>query len=147
MSIADDMWICIQCRATFCATCWDQQIPHKKPEPELDDGFDVPEFESSGYVAHEKVTREVCNRLTRIFADRSEKEQAGYHKMESRAKWFGAYRGDHPGSNQFYLADTDRLTSVINDSWTKEFPDQFPSIVTFVGQTGMSHHNRFPLYY
>ncbi len=52
------------------------------------------------------------------------------------AKWFGVCRGER---NEFYFEDTDRLTNVINDSWTKEFPDQFPSIVSFVGQTGKSY--------
>ncbi len=132
VSTANDLWICVQCRGTFCNTCWDEQSAHRDPE---EDAYDI-SFETGGFGAHEKVSREVYHRLTPIFAPLSDDERAGAHEKESQAKWFGVCRGE---GNYLYLGDTDRLTSVINDSWTKEFPDQFPSIVSFVGQTGKSY--------
>lgn len=84
---------------------------------------------------HEKVSQEAFNRLKWIFAP-PEDGQAGAHKTELRAKWIGVYRGE---GNQLYLADTDRLTRIIDRSWTARFPDQSPSIVSFIGQTGKSY--------
>lgn len=125
------MWICVQCRSTFCDGCWDKQSAHKDYDEDL---FGIG-FESSGFGPHEKVTREVFQRLSKIFAGPSDSDRARAHEIESRAKWFGVCRGE---GGLLYFGDTDRFTSVINDSWTGEFPDQFPNIVSFVGQTGES---------
>ncbi|RYP21730.1 hypothetical protein DL765_002086 [Monosporascus sp. GIB2] len=127
VSTKGDIWICVQCRGEFCDNCWGERSAHNSEG----DPYGI-DFEPSVFGDHEKVSREVYHRLTRIFAPLSEDRRGGAHEMESQAKWFGICRGV---GNQWYFGDTDRLTSIIDDSWTAEFPDQFPSVVSFVGQT------------
>ncbi|KAH6635987.1 hypothetical protein F5144DRAFT_644463, partial [Chaetomium tenue] len=84
---------------------------------------------------HEKVSKEVYNRLSHTFAPQSVDRRIRAHETESEAKWFGVNRGE---GNHLYFGDTTRLTSIINDSWTADNPDQYPCIASFVGQTGIN---------
>ncbi|KAK3995012.1 acyl transferase/acyl hydrolase/lysophospholipase [Cladorrhinum sp. PSN332] len=131
LSTKDDIWLCVQCRSSWCDKCWDKYPAHN-PSLENDDPFAF-DVEQSVIGAHEKVSKEVFARLTRVFATLSKDDRQTAHEAESRAKWFGVSRGE---GNQLYFGDTNRLTSIINDSWTAEYPDQYPSIVSFVGETG-----------
>lgn len=140
VSTKDDIWLCVQCRGTWCDSCWDE-IPAHNSNLE-DDYFSFDAEESVVIGAHEKVSKEVYTRLSRLFAPlTTDHSRRRAHETELQAKWFGVNRGE---GNQLYFGDTNRLTSIINDSWTAEYPDQYPSIVSFVGQTGASSSCRYP---
>lgn len=132
VSSKDDIWMCVQCRGSWCDVCWDKIGAHNTSPEDDPFAFNV---DSSIIGAHEKVTKEVFTRISQIFRPLQPALRTSAHEKESQAKWFGIYRGD---GNQLYFGDTNRLTNIIEDSWTAENPDQYPSIVSFVGQTGMS---------
>lgn len=60
-------------------------------------------------------------------------------KDDEAAKWFGLYTDTRPGKEKGYLVDTPRLRNLMSESLTW-YPDsprrQFPSIASFVGETG-----------
>ncbi|KAI8626701.1 hypothetical protein F5Y19DRAFT_445247 [Xylariaceae sp. FL1651] len=118
-------WICTRCDDAFCCDqCWNSWDPHKK-EAKRPSRF--------ARKTHEKVHRDVFYRLTRIFAQHQTKERQFLHEQEAKAKWFGIYR-DY-GDN-ICFGDTNRFRVIMNEGLTAEHPEQFPSLVSFIGQTG-----------
>lgn len=125
--VKDKIFICPQCRGyPICNDCWDQQPLHR-PDPD----FDGPE--ASCFAQHEKITQDVYAWHTDNFSRLTEDARRKGHLAEARAKWFGIC-SDTDG--RLFFGDTDRFGALIDESWTREFPDQYPSLVSFVGQTG-----------
>ncbi len=117
-------WVCVQCNnEAFCDTCWGLERPHRPGAV----GHDLR--------PHEKVDEEVVARLKRIFGtSRSEQEQELLHESDINTTWFGVTRGANPAQPVLYSSS--RLQDIIARGQTGEFPERFPHLVSFVGQTG-----------
>jgi len=128
--------MCVQCgELSFCSRCWGEQLPHKPTRArtrQTQSGFRSP---ATPLVPHEKVTPSVYYRMTSIFNGyrRDGYDSAGLHVWASGAKWFGISEGH----NGYCFLNTNRLTEIIDNSITPEYPEQFPSFVSFIGETGM----------
>ena len=115
-------WTCVQCNnEAFCDECWGKERPHKPGAVGIDGR------------PHEKVDVEVVARLTRIFGDsRSPEEQEALHVSDIDTTWFGVMKG----ANQPVLHYSHRLLDIMRESQTGQYPERFPHLVSFVGQTG-----------
>ncbi|RYP24694.1 hypothetical protein DL765_000421 [Monosporascus sp. GIB2] len=125
----DPTWVCVQCGGgVFCTVCWDKQWAHGKARV-------GPGGAKSGpRIPHEKVNQNVYYRLDEIFNNNNvQSDRYGLHEWEAGAKWFGICRAN---GGDFHLRDTRRFRDLTADSWTEECPEQFPSLVSFIGQTG-----------
>ncbi|KAK4445124.1 hypothetical protein QBC34DRAFT_441867 [Podospora aff. communis PSN243] len=126
-------WMCVPCGGlSFCARCWGEQLPHKRTRAtQTATGSRKPALL---LVPHEKVTRSLYYRMTSIF---NGYQQDGYNSAEthawaSGAKWFGI--GER--SDGYSFVSTNRLADIVDKGTTPECPEQFPSFVSFVGETG-----------
>ncbi|OCL09871.1 hypothetical protein AOQ84DRAFT_220281 [Glonium stellatum] len=84
---------------------------------------------------HEKVDKEVVHRLAQIFglSQMSSERRESLHRWEEETKWFGVTR---TLSSQSVFQDHGRFAFLMAESQTGEFREQFPRLVSFIGQTG-----------
>lgn len=127
---ATQAWICGLCSEDlFCDSCWDQQRPHRLQPRSNGAKMMRP---------HEKVTPAIYHRMVRIFnRDPDMGHGSGQdHDLEAAARWFGVRQETDTGYN-FYT--TGRFVEIAIDmSAGPDTLEQFPSFVSFVGETGMS---------
>lgn len=118
-------FFCIDCDTNFCDDCWARQISHRKGKGNQN--------------AHEKINKKVVEHLKEIFTPASDPVvQRELHQKDQEATWFGVCRGV---SGQPELQDHGRYSDLIRDSWTGEFRECWPQLVSFVGQTGIESVN------
>lgn len=85
---------------------------------------------------HESVTVNVINRYNNIFVDPTQEEQIIRHGEDMNTTWFGVFKeADEP-----FLHYSNRIVDILQESQMRdhvqEFPERFPLLVSFVGQTG-----------
>ncbi|KAM0229457.1 hypothetical protein ACHAPO_010001 [Fusarium lateritium] len=81
---------------------------------------------------HEKVDEDIVHRLQQIFGQPSAEEQYQRHTNDINTTWFGVTK-EH---DQPYLHYSNRLVDILRESQVGTFPERFPQLVSFVGQTG-----------
>lgn len=125
---------CNVCDGIFCDHCWPVQIPHKK-------GRMAP-----GAIPHERTNYELATKIRAILeAKMTSAEQDMLHKNDEDTTWFGVTREE---AELPCFQDYGRYASIMTDTldeashngadWTPGVRDhRFPSLVSFVGQTGM----------
>ncbi|KAK0670208.1 hypothetical protein QBC41DRAFT_97026 [Cercophora samala] len=133
----DPTWVCVQCGGgVFCTDCWDKQWAHKKIEPQARMWRSRPvTAKPKQQVQHEKVNREIYYRFADIFDNTTDDdERLKLHAWEAGAKWFGITRDSNTG--QFRFGATPRFREIMMDGFKPGSQEQFPSLVSFIGQTG-----------
>lgn len=119
---------------TFCNSCWDKQISHKMQR------------RAPGSIPHEKTDYRVAEKIKAILEPKtSSAEQEILHKNDEDTTWFGVIREDAElpifrdyGRYAAILADTIHPVSRHGSDGTFGARDhRFPSLVSFVGQTGL----------
>jgi hypothetical protein len=113
---------CVDCGTNYCDDCWMKAPPHKNKKVNRDG------------LLHEKINKEVVQRLTEIFTPTNDPyTQRKLHQEDRNTTWFGVCRG---GSGRPELQDYGRYAELARGSWTKRYPQRWPQLVSFVGQTG-----------
>lgn len=126
---ASQAWVCALCsESLFCDSCWDQERSHR-PRILLD--------RRKTMQPHEKVPLDIFYRFKRMLLGHGETEydSAENHRLEAEARWFGVWKKDHMSHD---LYTTDRFLDIATDMGAGlGSVEQFPSFVSFVGETGM----------
>ena len=121
MQFPKNLYHCALCTCFFCGSCWLQQLTHRP-------GVSV-------RVPHEKVPLNLYHRLRDAFNPPPNAEsQSQLHSDDMDTKWFAVLRRDDANSRTFY--DTGRYASLIASASRGKAMDRYPSLVSFVGQTG-----------
>jgi hypothetical protein len=126
-------WLCVQCgELSFCDSCWGDQLAHRRARARQTQSASRKPALLLG--PHEKMTHSVYYRMTNIFNGYQKEwyNSPDTHVWASGAKWFGIGEGN----DGYCFVSTRRLTDIIDKGATPECPEQFPSFVSFVGETG-----------
>lgn len=119
----DPAWFCAKCSKIFCSGCWDMIPAHRKGL----EGRRGPRARPRA--PHEIMDLKAYYRLSEIFEQRySTTEMDGLTEWEAGAKWFYVFR--HPDNGDFRLGESRRFRTLTAHRW------EFPSLVSFIGQTG-----------
>ena len=112
---------CPVCGFNFCDTCWDVQLPHRP--------------ESASDVEHEKSDPEITARLRGILTPATNPdEQKQLHLDDIDTTWLRYIR---PSSLQEpAMLEFPRYKKLMQDSFTSEWHERWPQLVSFIGQTG-----------
>ena len=117
-------WFCAACGTTLCDRCWDTQIAHRSGRTGLNG------------LLHEKSDVGIAKWLKGLFNPTSDpREQQQLHQEDLDTIWFGLIRDI---SNQPGLQEYGRYTKLMQSSFTGEWQERWPHIVSFIGQTGSS---------
>jgi ABC-type glutathione transport system ATPase component len=115
---------CNVCQQTYCETCWDRQATHKR------------RARGAGKVPHEKTDPDIAHKINQILDPEplERKEQELQHVEDYYTKWFGVVRDEN---GQVMFQNSARFESIMAAAdETNEFDLKYPSLVSFVGQTG-----------
>lgn len=125
-STSNQTFSCIQCNnLAFCDDCWSEWILHRPGAV----GYDGR--------PHEKSDPNVVRILRQILEPvRSDSDVDNEHQADEDTTWFGVGRD---ASNQPVLQDYGRFATLLSESQTQEVGERFPSLVSFIGQTGKDH--------
>lgn len=124
MELGTERFLCILCTTTMCPTCWDKLPAHKHNKLGL------------GGIPHEKTDHEVAQTINdTLDRKRSEIEDIELHTMDENSAWFGVLKD---GIGDLIFQDSGRYASVMAECSSSRRGTRFPSLVSFVGQTGKS---------
>ena len=116
----DSSSFCSACGYNFCDRCWDTQIAHQ-PRSEAD-------------APHEKSDPEITKRLQSILTPATNVHtQNQLHLEDSETTWLRYIR---PPLQEPELQEDARYKKLMQDSWTLEWTERWPQLVSFIGQTG-----------
>lgn len=83
---------------------------------------------------HQKFNPNIVRTLRQIIEPtRSECDLCNEHQAHEDTTWFGVGRD---ASGQPVLHDYGRLATLLTESQTQEAGDRYPSLISFIGQTG-----------
>ena len=114
---------CSACGANFCGNCWDTQIAHQPG--------------SKGDSPHEKSDPEITKRLQDILTPATNLDtQKQLHKADSDTTWLRHTRNTRPFVQEPELVEYGRYKELMQASFTSEWKERWPQLVSFIGQTG-----------
>lgn len=126
----DPTWFCTECKDVFCSGCWDQVPAHRKVLEGRRGSRSRPRL------PHERVDLKAYYRLSEIFdREYTAKERDALFEWEAGAKWIYV-TARNSGNGDFRLGNSYRFTDLTAHGWEEGLQEQFPSLVSFVGQTG-----------
>lgn len=126
---------CNVCGHEFCEECWQRQVPHKKKSL------------APGGIPHEKTDHKIAKKIQSILTPNvTAEEQDILLQNDQNTTWFGIVRedGELPlfrdyGRYGDLMASTLRFRRASDSSGALLGHDtRYPSLVSFVGQTGRS---------
>ena len=113
---------CEQCHTMLCLQCWKVQAAHKQ--------------KVLGY-RHEPTNPEVKAKLDEILIlPILAKEAESHHINDKSCKWFGLINDENDETSTTFH-DFGRYTELMTQSRFLEKRDQYPSLISVVGVTGM----------
>ncbi|KAM0713999.1 hypothetical protein Q7P37_010963 [Cladosporium fusiforme] len=126
---------CNVCGYVFCDPCWELQFPHKTSRA------------ASGVLPHEKTDPHIAKKISNVLNSQLKEEQREkLHRDDIDTTWFGVLR---EGNERPLFQDYGRYASLVADvknsrigtisdlSSPLDFGETlYPSLVSFVGQTG-----------
>lgn len=124
---------CNVCTVSFCFGCWESQITHKSNRL------------APGAVPHERTDHNIAKTIQTVLeVKKTDEEQAVLHQNDQDTTWFGIIRED---SELPIFRDYGRYASLMTNTSRSERSRDFtgavhgrdtryPSLVSFVGQTG-----------
>jgi ABC-type glutathione transport system ATPase component len=123
---------CNACGMILCNTCWDQQAPHKKKGGKFRENA----------IKHEKTELRTAALIYSILRgwheggiEAEHGSKVDEHEDNLATKWFGVSSSNEEFSKpKFYIFE--RFRSVVLYGDRVDSANQFPSIVSFVGETG-----------
>ena len=125
---------CNVCDATFCTPCWDTQLPHRMNRL------------APGSIPHEKTDYRTAEKIKAILEVKTTStEQDILHRKDEDTTWFGVIRED---AELPTFRDYGRLAAIMAETLHPSFrhssdetfgarDHRFPSLVSFVGETGL----------
>lgn len=124
---------CNVCNESFCGGCWNSQITHQKNRL------------APGAVPHEKTDHNIAKTIQTVLEVKTtDEEQAVLHQNDQDTTWFGITR--HDGELPIFQDYGRYATLMTNTSRSERSRDfmgvmdgrdtRYPSLVSFVGQTG-----------
>lgn len=122
---------CADCGLGYCEDCWDKAKVHARGR-----------LNSNG-VPHEKLNREIADRLRSIFTPPSDpEEQRRLHNIDADTIWFGVLRN---ATGLPVLQDYGRYAKIMQESSNGDHIERWPQLVSFVGQTGRLRLGNFQI--
>lgn len=121
-TMTSPIWSCSYCDMLCCDSCWPKIGAHR---PGRVGGDGLP---------HEKANPRIVSRLREIlYPPADHEEQQRLHVVDSSTTWFGIHsdNDDNP-----VFQDYGRYPTIMADSNTGMHETRYPSLVSFVGQTG-----------
>jgi len=124
----NDCWYCGVCKLVYCDACWGTQAPHKL------------KFKALASTPHEKTPLDIATKVNTVLESTEDDQQrVKLHREDQNTAWFGIERsGD---SSPLLIQDFGRLNDFLNGWEAKKDPKtpgpRTPSLVSFVGQTGV----------
>ena len=116
----DSSTFCSACGANFCDNCWGTQVAHQPG--------------SVGDVRHEKSDPGITKRLRGILTPATDDDtQRQLHMDDSDTTWL-RYTRAFPREPE--LHEYGRYKKLMQDSFTSEWRERWPQLVSFIGQTG-----------
>ncbi|KAL8726779.1 MAG: hypothetical protein Q9181_005928 [Wetmoreana brouardii] len=124
---------CNVCDLSFCLRCWDMQAPHKR------------NMKAPGSVPHEKTDFLIAQKIKRALESHvtNEDEVKLLHQKDEDRTWFGILRedGGFPSFQDYgryanLMAESSRTPMSQSCQWNGTRDSRYPSLVSFVGQTG-----------
>ena len=122
---------CNVCESSYCETCWMKAAPHRNGKL------------GPGGIPHEKTDPNIATKIRSILEPDANQRQA--HEDDEATTWFGVATDE---SDDYIFQDYGRYSTLMADvaDWNRRRSDpkiRFPSLVSFVGQTGMIYltHN------
>lgn len=116
-------YFCIDCGSTYCEICWLKVRAHAPGKVNRDG------------IPHEKCNKRNVERLKEIFTPASDPDdRRQLHETDAETTWFGVTRNVVTNSASLY--DYGRYCTIMRNSSTSEYPERWPQLVSFVGQTG-----------
>lgn len=126
----DAEWFCSRCDDQFCSACFDAEPAHRA---DLDSNRKRPRARPRRKEQHERVEFKIYSQLSEIFEPKSSQKRDNLFEWEIGAKWFYVSRAEN---GDFRLGNTNRFRELTSPRWGEHCPEQFPSLISFVGQTG-----------
>lgn len=112
---------CSACHANYCDNCWGSQIAHQPGR--------------MGDVRHEKSDLRITEHLQGILTPATDdKIQRKLHMDDSDTLWLRYTRPFLQKEPE--LHEYGRYKKLIQDSFTSEWKERWPQLVSFIGQTG-----------
>ena len=120
---------CNLCSVILCNDCWDRQIAHSEGTRAADN------------VPHEKTDYELAEKIKACLEPTMTDEQRKQlHLMDDITTWFGVSQDE---MHDLVFEDCGRYASIMSECSSSRKACQYPSLVSFVGQTGQySTHSR-----
>ena len=121
---------CNVCDTSYCLKCWDVVSAHRKNKL------------GPGGVPHEKTDHAVAEKIRALLEpSRNSFEQEEMHKEDESTTWFGVARDE---ADDCIFKDYGRYASLMAETpgdWRKgDQQTRFPSLISFVGETGELIH-------
>lgn len=124
----EECYFCWPCNGTiFCNECWDMCPPHQTTRRKRvnHNGSGLP---------HEKTEPAVAKKIfDTLQSDRDHDEQALLHVQDEDTSWFGAGRDE---DDDVVFQDFGRYARLMAEKSARDRRVRYPSLVSFVGQTG-----------
>lgn len=124
----EECYFCWPCNGTiFCNECWDTCPPHQTTRRKRinHNGSGLP---------HEKTEPAVAKKIfDTLQSDRDHDEQALLHVQDEDTSWFGAGRDE---DDDVVFQDFGRYARLMAEKSARDRRVRYPSLVSFVGQTG-----------
>ncbi len=120
--VGEDRSWCNLCAATLCNDCWDRQIAHSQGTRAADN------------VPHEKTNHELAEKIKACLEpSMTDEQQKKLHMRDENTTWFGVAQDE---MQELMFEDCGRYASIMADCSSGRRACQYPSLVSFVGQTG-----------
>lgn len=111
---------CNACQRVYCDDCYDAQLVHE------DDG--------NRLGAHEKTDLDTANFILSVFGTKdSAEDRERLHVKNIQSKWFGTHIDEQ--ESRIYFQEFGGLSGILRKSNVLPH-QQFPSLISFVGDTG-----------
>lgn len=112
---------CSSCGANFCDKCWGTQIAHQSGR--------------AGDSPHEKSDPHITLRLQKILTPATDPaKQKQLHLNDSDTTWLRYFKSSFLQEPE--LLEHARYKKLMQDSFTSEWKERWPQLVSFIGQTG-----------
>ena len=121
-TVGEDRSWCNLCAVSLCSDCWDRQIAHSEDTRAADN------------VPHEKTDYELAEKVKACLEpNMTDEQQKRLHIMDEDTTWFGVAKDE---MQELIFEDCGRYARIMADCSSDGRACQYPSLVSFVGQTG-----------
>lgn len=115
-------YFCWPCSTIFCDRCWYLQRAHTK------------RIQTQGGIPHEQTDPFVAKKIhSALESELTDEQQAMLHVQDEDTSWFGAGMNEQ---DDMVFQDYGRYANVMAENSSRRRKLRYPSLVSFVGQTG-----------